>query len=397
VFVRPKASWIEGAVKKMQIEGMVTKRGFMILMLFSMLAILSGIFVIYSTAFTCWDFRNNLWGPAHLLTQRQSPYRVDMLFDLGSAVWMPMVVGLFFPLGFLSLQQASNLWFVFNLGWFLLILWISSGYRRPSVWLFTISILLGFLFPPLVTHFWSGQISILITLLFLVAATWNDEMPAILLAALMAVGLSKPQLAILVLPGFLINRIKKSGIQNTLQLVAYLIGCILILAVPLFLAYPNWFPDFVLELQQNPSWAHPSSLYFLRNAVPEIGAAIWVMLTIMVFALNIWLWTILPSRDAIYWSLALTPLVTPYIWTWDFVLILPLFIFCLFRAKTKLSLGILLGGYLICWGLITNMKLHDEVNETFFWWVPWLLIGVIITGVSANFYNDPANHTGSFG
>src|ERR1041384_5969417 len=106
------------------------QRRFIILAAVILVLILLGLFVIRSTAFTCWDFRNNLWGPSFLLTHGQSPYRVSTLFELGNAVWMPMVIGLFFPLGFLTLQQASNLWFVFNLIWILLIVWISSGSRR---------------------------------------------------------------------------------------------------------------------------------------------------------------------------------------------------------------------------------------------------------------------------
>lgn len=354
--------------------------GFKLVVAAFIVLILLGLFVVRSTAFTCWDFRNNLWGPTYLLTHNQSPYRVDTLFDLGNAVWMPMAVGLFFPLGFLPLQQASNLWFVGNLIWFLLIVWISSGSRRPSVFLLATAILLSLLFPPMVTHLWSGQISILITLLFMIIAIWDDEMPVILLAALMAVGLSKPQLAILVLPGFLIYRIKKHGFQKTIQLGLYLVCCSLVLTLPLFLAYPNWFPDFIAEIQQNPSWAHPSSLHFLGNALPNVGGILWIVLATIIFAVNIRLWTILPNRDAVFWSMALTPLISPYIWTWDFVMILPLFISSLFQAKTKLSLGVLLAGYMLCWGLITNMKIRDEVNDSLFWWIPWLLMAVIIGG-----------------
>lgn len=357
---------------------MQTKRGFKIFVMASVTLVLLGLFVARSAAFTCWDFRNNLWGPAYLLTHNQSPYRVDRLFDLGNAVWMPMTVGLFFPLGFLPLQQASNLWFIFNLIWLLLILWISSGSRRPPVFLFAVALLLTLVFPPTVTHLWSGQISILITLTFLVIAIWNEDMPLLLLAALMAVGLSKPQLAILVLPGFMVFRAKKYGIQKGILLLVYLIGSILLLALPLFLAYPNWFLDFVWAVQQNPSWAHPSSLHFLRNAVPNMGVIIWMILAIGIFILNIWLWTVRPSRDAMYWSLALTPLITPYIWTWDFVMLLPLFISSLFQAKKRISAGILLGGYILCWGLMTSMKIRGEVNDSLFWWVPWLLIASIL-------------------
>ena len=360
---------------------MENKRGFkslVIVFLVLVLFVLLVLFIMRSTAFIGWDFRNNLWGPTYLLTHNQSPYRIDKLFDLGNAVWLPMAVGLFFPLGFFPLQQASNLWLVSNIIWFLLIVWISSGSRRPSISLFAIVIFLGLIFPPSVTHLWSGQFSILTTLLFMVVVIWNNEMPMLLLTLLMAVGLSKPQLAIFVLPGFILYRIRTYGIRNTVQLIAYLICWVLILTIPLFLAYPNWLPDFILEIQQNPSWAQPSSLYFLRNAVPKFGEAIWIVMAIVIFAINIWLWTVLPSRDAVFWSLALTPLITPYIWTWDFVMILPLFISSVFQAKTRASLGVLLGGYIVCWILMAGMKIHGEVSDYFFWWVPWYLVTIII-------------------
>ena len=359
---------------------MQIKRGVKIFIIAFVVAVLLGLFVINSTAFTCWDFRNNLWGPSYLLVHNESPYRVDKLFDLGNAVWMPMAVGLFFPLGFLSLQQASNLWFVFNLFWFLLIVWISSGSRRPSIFLFAIVLLLSFLFPPLVTHLWSGQITILITLVFLIIATWDDELSALKLATLLAVGLSKPQLAILALPGFMFYRIKKYEIQGAALLGVLLMCSILILTIPLFIAYPGWFPDFLSEIQQNPSWAHPSSLNFLRNALPNSGEVIWILLAVFVFIVNTWLWRALPGREAVYWSLALTPLVTPYVWTWDFVILLPLFISTLFRMKSKFSMGVLLTSYLLLWALITNMKIQDEVYESHFWWIPWLMISVVIAG-----------------
>jgi hypothetical protein len=59
-------------------------------------------------------------------------------------------------------------------------------------------------------------------------------------------------------------------------------------------------------------------------------------------------------------------------------MILPLFISSLFKAQTKLSLGLLLAGYLLCWGLITDMKTRGQVEDSLFWWVPWLLTAFII-------------------
>jgi hypothetical protein len=356
---------------------MPTNRGLKVITGFITLMLI-GLFVVRSQAFSCWDFRNNLWGPAYLLTHQQSPYRVDLLFELSNAVWMPPSIGLFFPLGYLPLQQASNLWFVFNLVWLLLIVWISSGSQRPPVVWFAVAIITSLLFPPMVTHLWSGQITILITLAFLVAAIWNEELHPLFLGALIAIGLSKPQMAILVVPGLFIHEIKHHGLKKAVRLGVATVLCMLTMTIPLFMGYPEWIPDFISGLQQNPSWAHPSSLQFLKNALPGIGQFIWVSLALMLFSINIWLWIKLPARRAVYWSLAFTTLVTPYIWTWDFVMLFPLFISSLFQAKTKSSMTILLTGYAVCWSFITSFKMRGEVNESLFWWVPWLLMIFIV-------------------
>jgi len=356
---------------------MQTNRGLRIAGIFVGLVLL-GLFVVYNQTFSCWDFRNNLWGPTFLLTDGQSPYRVDALFDLGNAVWMPMVIGLFFPLGFLPLQQASNLWFIFNLIGILLIVWISSGSRRPSSTWLAVAILTTLLFPPMVTHLWSGQITVLIALVFIIAATFSEDIHPFFLAALIAIGLSKPQLSVLVVPGLLIHRIRVHGFSKTVGFGLLVILCMMIMTVPLFVAYPNWIPDFLFEVQQNPSWAHPSSLFFLSNTLPGIGPVLWAILFLILSVLNARLWINLPQQQAVFWSMAMTPLVTPYVWTWDFVMLLPLFVSALFKAGTKISLAVLLGGYVTCWSLITSFKLRGEVNDSLFWWIPWLFILFVV-------------------
>jgi hypothetical protein len=337
-------------------------------------------FIARTSLFTSWDFRNNLWGPAYLLVHGQSPYRVDTLFELGNAVWMHSAIGLFFPLGWLPYQQAVNLWFVLNILWFLLIVWMCAGRHRPSAPLLAVVLLLSFLFPPLVTHIWSGQVSILISLVFLLAAYREKKSPVLFTAFLLVVGLSKPQLAILVLPGFLGHTWKDHGLRRAAQLLLGMAAWVLVLTVPLFLAFPGWLPDFFWAMRQNPSWAQPSSLYLLRMALPFAGTVLWLLLLLLVSAVNLRLWTVLPVQEAVLWSLALTPLVTPYLWTWDFVLLLPLYIAALFRPQSKLSFAVLLGGYLACQMVVTVMKVRGNVTEPLFWWVPGFLLAVLLAG-----------------
>ena len=338
-------------------------------------------FVIHSTVFMGWDFRNNLWAPAYLLVNHQSPYKIDVLFDVGNAVWMPMVIGSFFPLGFFSLQQASNSWLIFSSLGLLSIVWLSSGFRRPPLPLFIIAATMSFLFPPSITHLLLGQISILVTLIFVAVIVWYEKMPTFLVSFLVAIALSKPQLAILVLPGFALYKFKKDGgTRSVILFTVLLLTCILILTAPLFWAYSNWYEDFAMELQQNPHWAHPSSLSALQNLTPDFGSIIWGILATILFSLNIWLWSVLPRQSAILWSLALTPLITPYVWTWDFVMMLPLFASSLFQVRVKAALGTLILGYISCWMLIVKMKFGNNYNDNSYWWVPWFFVAVIICG-----------------
>lgn len=341
-----------------------------------------GWFVIFNTTVSGWDFRNNLWSPSYLLLHGQSPYKIEVLFDSSNAVWMPMVIGAFFPLGFLPLQQASNLWLVANSLGLLLLVWLSSGLRRPPMLILAIALVATYLFPPVISHLQLGQFSIGITLLFLVATIWHDQLPLPFSALLLAIALSKPQLAILVLPGLLVSIYKRKGAQQTALLVVLLLAVILALTIPLFIASPSWYVDFVTELQQNPSWVHPSSLTVLTSLSQRFGPILWAVMALMVFIFNIWLWIMLPSRVAVLWSLAFTPLVTPYVWSWDFIMILPLFVSSLFQVKTSRAFWLLLLGYSFCWALIVKVALSGAVSNFYYWWVPWTLVGTIICALS---------------
>jgi hypothetical protein len=358
------------------------------------LAILGlGWFVVFGPNVGGWDFRNNLWAPSYLLLHGQSPYKSEVLFGAGNAVWMPMIIGALFPLGLLPLQQASNLWFVANALGVVVLAWISSGFRRPPILVFVIALVAAFLFPPMVSHLRLGQLSIGITLLFLVVTIWSDRMPLLLSASLLAIALSKPQLAILVLPGLLLASYRSKGWRGTILLVDLLLACILVMSIPLFVACPGWFTDFVAALQQNPAWEHPSSLAVLTSLTQRFGLVLWIVIALLVFASNIWLWVKLPGRVAVLWSLALTPLVIPYVWTWDFVMVLPLFISSLFQVKTSRAFLMLLAGYLVCWALIAKVAFSGDVSNQYYWWVPWLLVGAVSCAVAI----DQTTDTGSSG
>jgi hypothetical protein len=241
-----------------------------------------------------------------------------------------------------------------------------------------IALLAAFLFPPTISHIQLGQFSTGITLIFLVVAIWQDKMPTYLASLLLAIALAKPQLAIFVLPGLLLSRYTDKGVRDTVLFVALLLASVLVLTIPLFVAYPAWFIDFVMTLQENPAWQQPSSLTILTSLSPSLGLFLWIALAVVGFLINIQLWLKLPVQKAVLWSLALTPLVTPYVWSWDFVMILPLFISSLFQIKAQPAFWLLVLGYAICWGLIIRVAYSGALSNFYYWWVPWFLAGIIV-------------------
>ncbi len=161
-------------------------------------------------------------------------------------------------------------------------------------------------------------------------------------------------------------------------MVFYLILAVGILSLPLYAFYPQWITDFIRNLFSNPSWAHPSSLYILRTNFNHFGEILWWMLLFTGSGVNIWLWTHRPKREAVVWSLALTTLITPYVWSWDFVLLIPLFTSYLYRKMPRSSTWLLYFTFIVCWGVIVYMKLTGHTSDDLYWWVPWYLIGFVI-------------------
>lgn len=370
--------------KKDRITAVLLSSKFLLGMLGFFTLVSLGYFIIYFSYPPGWDFRNNLWAPSFLLVNGLNPYNLTVLYEIGNAVWMPVAIGMFWPLGYLPLQQASNLWWILTLICLITIVWLSSGHHRPPKTLFTITLFLAFLFPPTISHFSLGQITILICLLLLVITIYGRNLHPLLLALLIAITLSKPQLTIFILPGYFYTYLKENGSSRAIKLIFFLFLAIGILSLPLFIIYPRWINDFIQNLIRNPDWAHPSSLFILRTNFNRFGETLWWLFLLLVSGINLWLWTRLPKRDAAAWSLALTTLVTPYIWSWDFVFIIPLLVSYLFKIKQKSSIWLIYFAYISCWGIIVYMKLTGHMSDDLYWWVPWYLIGFVIISSTLN-------------
>jgi len=330
--------------------------------------------------YLAWDFRNNLWGPAHLLIHGQSPYRIEALFDNSNAIWFPPAIGLFFPLAWLDLRWATNLWFLGNLLLGLTILWWSRREESAPLSLSAVILLALIVFPPVLAHFILGQFGLLATFLLLTAAHFVARRRFLAAGLLLAVTLAKPQLAVLVAPGLAVACVRQGGKRGLLVYLGATILGTALLTVPLWLGYPAWMPDFLQALGRNSIWLQPTLFTMFRLAWGPVAQIVPVLFSLGLLVLTIWLWRRYPPVEAMPWTLGLTILATPYVWTWDLVLLLPLVFRSLFRQRSWVARATWGFGYALCWSVMTWIRLRTNNSDHRYFWLPWFIFLLILGG-----------------
>lgn len=336
------------------------------------------VWLIITSRLTTWDLRNNLWAPAYLLLHRQNPYDLSSLFELGNAVWMPMALGFFFPVGLLTEYQSSMLWLLLNIGLILLMVLMVAGTVRPRIIPFIFCLLAIFLYPPVISHLGAGQFTLLAVLLMLLATRLATRERYGLAAFSLALALTKPQLGILLVPGLLFYTIRHRGVKKCLWFVGLLVFSIILLTLPLFVFYPNWLPGLLAALNRNPTWVHPSLFSLFQLWLGHNGVWLWLLLFIILSIVNLRIWQKMPPRTAVYWSLALTGISTPYVWSYDFVIQLPLFIHAIFSLEQWRAQVILWAGYLLTWGATYWVATNTDADNYRYWFIPWLMLLTIL-------------------
>lgn len=336
------------------------------------------VWLIITSRLTTWDLRNNLWAPAYLLLHRQNPYDLSSLFELGNAVWMPMALGFFFPVGLLTEYQSSMLWLLLNIGLILLMVLMVAGTVRPRIIPFIFCLLAIFLYPPIISHLGAGQFTLLAVLLMLLATRLATRERYGLAAFSLALALTKPQLGILLVPGLLFYTIRHRGVKKCLWFVGLLVFSIILLTLPLFVFYPNWLPGLLAALNRNPTWVHPSLFSLFQLWLGHNGVWLWLLLFIILSIVNLRIWQKMPPRTAVYWSLALTGISTPYVWSYDFVIQLPLFIHAIFSLEQWRAQVILWAGYLLTWGATYWVATNTDADNYRYWFIPWLMLLTIL-------------------
>jgi hypothetical protein len=336
-------------------------------------------YIFWNLALPRKDFYNELWAPAYLLTRGESPYNTAPLNTNLPAAWLPMVIGFFFPLGWLPEKSALIFWYIFNIVEICIIVYLIQEKNKLY---HTIALAwIAFFFPLTLNHINLGQFSITAMLCWILAIFLGtrhlstSNLHEWISAFLIALALSKPHLGFLALLGFSYHQYAaRGGLRAMFSLWARIGIACLILSLPLFIAYPNWIPDMLIAMKENPAWSYPSLFILYQRFIPALQYPLWILTGLLALTINFWAWKKLPAQHALYWSLALAPLSTHYVGSWDFVLALPLFMFAYIHAdwKRKLFLWV---AYILAWGLMARIQMMVPSHNHYFWWVPLWFIG----------------------
>ena len=323
------------------------------------------------------DFYNELWGPAYLLVHGQSPYDTSSLTPELPAVWLPMGISPFAPLGWLDHTIAAQIWFLLNIIGILIIVFFALGDSK-SVGVATIGALMAYFFPPTLQHFALGQFSIMAVISIMPAAYFvrqKREWPA---AFLLAMGCTKPQLGFLAVAGFGYFFFVQSGLHGVLRFGGRVLTAAFLLSLPFFIIYPPWIVDYFASAQSNPGWLHPSMISILIQTIGMPGYFLGGIIVIAGLILSFYFLRKFPLDEAMLWVLGLTTIASPYIWSWDFVLLLPLWISAFARADGKRRIFLILA-YLVGWMGMFIVQTSANNNNQMFWWAPlWFLAAILL-------------------
>jgi hypothetical protein len=214
------------------------------------------------------------------------------------------------------------------------------------------------------------------------------------MALLIVLGAAKPQLTVLIYPGILALTWKHHGWKGALHLVGMCLGLLILCLMPLFIFSPGWFSGFLDVIRYNMAAGFnlptPFVQLFIRFGIA--GILYWLPVFFGCLAISFYLWLKKSVQMSLLWSMALTPIVTPYVSSWDFVLLLPLFFWQLLNYRSTWSRSVLIFGMLFAYVLqilprLGNTDLHDGSQ----WWVPLVTVAVYWIGSLVEFLLQSKN------
>jgi len=344
-----------------------------IILLIALLCLFVGMFFLFYNfpIGDSWDFRNNLWGPSYLLLHHQNPYQIKLLFADSNAVWLPPGIGLFSFLGVFSFDTSRVLWLLINLTSFFILCFLiiqPVNLLKEYFWVVLLA-----LFPSTITNLIMGQFSIfsLFGMVFLAKLYGNN--PSWINGLVFALLFTKPQLIIFTLPTYLFFIASRKSLRNMFREIGWILVGLLITMIPFFFSKSDWITQLYLNLKENNQWLQPNLNSLL---IQQFGFStpITLLLILIGLSLSIHYSTRHELYDSIVYSMALTPIFSPYIWTWDFVLFFPLLIKTYLDNDNKFVKFFILFGYLTITTIFIWMKVNGINSDEHFLWVSLSMI-----------------------
>lgn len=329
-----------------------------------------------------WDFQNNLWGPAHLLLAGNNPYGIKALFAETNAVWLPTGITPFLWLGALPLQWASNLWLIFNVSSLLFVIFHAARQNKPTPLRLALAAGGLVIFPATLAHLQLGQISLIATATLYSVIVFRHRITPVWAGLLLAFATVKPQLLVIFAPVYIAISVWEYGWRRTFSTLLAMAGWVIVLCAPFFALYPNWVSGLLANLAENNPWFYPTLYALVRQAsgmpgLAAVAGGVWLTAGI---ALALYLSRRLQGTAALLWSLALTPLFSPIVWSWDFCLAYPLVLAAVMAARPHWRTWLMVGLLLSCVAGLLALRLAGVYDDQYSIWVVPITLAAVWLG-----------------
>jgi hypothetical protein len=105
---------------------------------------------------------------------------------------------------------------------------------------------------------------------------------------------------------------------------------------------------------------------------------LWGISVILTILISLFIWFRLDPISATFWNMGLALLISPYIGSWDFVVLLPLLIHT-FLPASRWQKGFVIVSYVTAWLLMAYLQTLTENHNHYFWWIPlWHLVTIAL-------------------
>lgn len=278
------------------------------------------------------------WGGIQVIARGKNPYQAEEVLKVQQEVYPnyteaqvflnpPFAIPLFYPLLRWSFSVSYLLWMLVNVSAlfgsvFILLKAMDAG-RRTRIFSFVGTLL----FLPALYCLWMGQLSILMLYFFMIGWNFWQKKRFLLSGAFFALLGLKPHLVLVVGMAFVVETLRHRRFSAALGFLSTLV----FLALSAELLLPNAFQRW-RAMDFDPLLYRTSSLStFIRLVLLDVdgSAAFWPIPVVALLAMTVVAFWQIRFQPRLRWDgalsgyMVLSLLCAPYVWFYDYVLLLP--------------------------------------------------------------------------